>query len=254
MIINTLGFFVCGTAEMFNYLPFTDTSKSEKKAKEIRQFIRKNRISCLTHFTHIDNLKSILQSGILPASVLRGNRTFSAVRFTGKPLPAEWAGFVSLNISFPDYRLFMQLQNNEPSDWVIVLVDPRVLADFPCFFFPGRASETISRAPAPGLPLPGNQKAADLKALFADREDVKRRELEIPSYYPTDPSSEILSGLPVAPSFITQIYFYSEYKFNQWVLSNTEFAIRQDRNRWACGLQYFSPRSDYTWWKSVRNS
>ena len=98
--------------------------------------------------------------------------------------------------------------------------------------------------------LPDHQKAEDLKALFSDREDVKRKNLGIPSFYPTDPASEVLSFFPIAPSYITQVWFHSDYKFNQWVLSNTEFAVAQDRNRWACGLQYFSPRSDYTYWKS----
>lgn len=102
--------------------------------------------------------------------------------------------------------------------------------------------------------LTGYQSAADLKALFDDREDVKRKDLDIPSFYPTDPASEVLSFFPVAPTYITQVFFHSEYKFNQWVLSNTEFAVSQDRSRWACGLQYFSPRSDYTFWKTDRRA
>ena len=113
--------------------------------------------------------------------------------------------------------------------------------------------DTIMSAPIQGQILDKYMGISDPKVLFTDREDVKRRDLEIPSFYPTDPSCAILSYFPIAPSSITQIFFYSDYKFNQWVLSNTEFAIRQDRNRWACGLQYFSPRSDYTYWKSKPN-
>ena len=234
------------------YLPNIGTKTDEKKVKGIRQFIRKNRINYLTHFTRAENLKSILQFGILPASILRRNPVFSGVCYSSLPLPPEWSTHVSLNISFPDYKLFMQLQNHQPSDWVILLVDSKVLWDLPCYFFPDRALPFISCAPVPGQVLNEHQSVKALKELFADREGIKRKELDIPQFYPTSPCTEILCGFPIGPSYITQIWFYSEYKFNQWVLSNTEFALKQDKNLWACGLQFYSPRSDYTFWKTQR--
>lgn len=239
---------------MYTYLPNFNNTASDKRNNALRQFIRKNKLSFLTHFTRMDNLKSILQFGILPASILQSNRTFNFVRRNEVALPSEWDSLVSMNISFPDYKLFNQLQNHQPSDWVILLIDIRVLTDFPCYFFPGRALETITTAPAPQIVLQDYQKASDFKALFSDRKDVKRKDLDIPPFYPTDPTSEVLSFFPIAPSYITQVFFHSDYKFNMWALSNTEFAVTQDRNRWATGLQYFSPRSDYTYWKSGRNS
>ncbi|MBQ6521013.1 MAG: DUF4433 domain-containing protein [Anaerolineaceae bacterium] len=237
---------------MPNFLPYINNTQPNKKNKAIRQFIKKNKLSFLTHFTRMDHLKSILQFGILPASILKSNRTFSSVQRSSMTLPPEWDGLVSMNISFPDYKLFNQLQNHKPSDWVILLIDIRVLTDFPCYFFPERALDMITSASEANQFLTGYQSAADLKALFDDRKEVKRKDLDIPSFYPTDPASEVLSFFPVAPAYITQVFFHSEYKFNQWVLSNTEFAVSQDRSRWACGLQYFSPRSDYTFWKTDR--
>ena len=235
------------------YLPKPGAETDEKKLKGIRQFIRKNRINYLTHFTRAENLKSILQFGLLPASILRGNPVFSGVYFSSLPLPPLWSGYVSLNISFPDYKLFMQLQDHQPSDWVILLIDNRVLSDFPCYFFPDRAISFIGSAAAPGQILNDFRSVKALKDLFADRDGVKRKELDIPPFFPTNPCTEILCGFPIGPSYITQIWFYSEYKFNQWVLSNTEFALKQDKNLWATGLQFYSPRSDYTFWKTQRN-
>ena len=234
------------------YLPNISTENNEKRAKGVRDQVRKKRISCLTHFTRSENLKSILQTGILPASILRQNRAFSSVIYTPQPLLAQWGGFVSLNISFPDYKLFLQMQNHQAGDWVVLLIDSRVLADFPCYFFPDRAASFIESAPVPGLPLDEYRSAKAFKELFAEREDIKRRDLEIPDNYPTNPCSEVLCRFPIAPASIAQGWFYSEYKFNQWVLSNTQFALEQDKNRWACGMQYFSPRSDYTFWKTQR--
>ncbi len=237
---------------MHRYLPQINTTQSEKKTKNIRQFIKKIKLNCLTHFTRAENLKSILQSGILPPSILSTNKVFASVQRNSVTLPPEWSGLVSLNLSFPDYKLFNQLQNHMPSDWVILLLDPRVILDFPCYFFPGRALDFIDQSPLPGQFLGNYQSSSDLKALFDDREDVKRKDLDIPAFYPTDPTSEVLSFFPIAPSNITQIYFPNDYKFNQWVLHNTEFAMTQDRSRWAVGLEYFSPRSDYPYWKTKR--
>ena len=236
------------------YLPIINTESGEKRTKAVRNLIRKNRISFLTHFTRIENLKSILQFGIMPLSILRKNPVFSSVLFPPNPLPPAWSGFVSLNISFPDYKLFMQTQKHQLSEWVVILIDSRVMYDYPCYFFPDHADQFITSAPLPGQYLKEFRSAGDLKALFSDQNDVKRKDLDIPSFYPTNPCSEVLSGFPIAPSCISQVYFYSEYKFNQWVLSNTEFALKQDKNRWACGLQYFSPRSDYTYWKTGRTN
>ena len=236
---------------MFNYLPLYEAAPGGKKAKELKKLIKKHKLSFLTHFTHIDNLRSILQYGILPASVLKNNRIFSSVRFNSVSLPPEWERFISFNLSFPDYKLFMRLQNHQPSDWIILLIDIKAILDFPCYFFPDRANDCISRAAFPGQLLEQYRNPQDLAALFTDQDEIKRSSLEIPVSYPTNPGTEILSSFPVSPAYISQICFYSDYKFNQWVLSNTEFALSQDKNRWACGLQYFSPRSDYMYWKTV---
>lgn len=238
---------------MYTYLPALNTVQNSKKNKSIKQFIKSIKLNCLTHFTRMDNLKSILQSGILPSRILRNNKTFEAVEKNSITLPPEWAGFVSLNLSFPDYKLFSDLNNHMPSDWVILTIDPRVLSDFPCYFFPERAINIIKTASQPNLFLSEYQNITDLKKLFKDREDAKRKDLDIPPFYPTDPTSEVLSLFPIAPSYITQVFFHSDYKFNQWVLHNTEFAMTQDRSRWAVGLEYFSPRADYPFWKTNRS-
>ena len=239
---------------MYSYLPRIDAPLSDKKAKEIKKLIKKNKLSFLTHFTHIDNLRSIIQFGILPPAILKTNRNFSSVRYNSISLPPGWERFVSLNLSFPDNKLLMQLQNHQPSEWIILLIDIRVIYEFPCYFFPERANDCICRSPLPGQFLDQYADPKDLAALFEDQGEVKRKALEIPPYYPTNPGTEILSSFPISPAYISQIHFYSDYKFNQWVLSNTEFALSQDKNRWACGLQYYSPRSDYMYWKTVRPS
>ena len=237
---------------MYNFLPAVNFDQNEKKKRAIRQLIKKYKISCLTHFTRVDYLKSILQFGILPLSILKHNKTFDFVTPNIISNPPEWNGLVSLNVSFPDYKLFNEINEHKLSDWVILLIDPQILVDFPCYFFKARALKVISQAPFPNISLLDYQAPSDFKNLFTDHKEVKRRELEIPSFYTTDPTSEILCSFPIGAAYITQVYFHSDYKFNQWVLHNTEFAMTQDRSRWAVGLEYFSPRMDYPFWKTLR--
>ncbi len=235
------------------YLPVINPKKTDKHSKAVREIIRKNKVPFLIHFTRIENLRSILKFGLLPSSILKGNSAFRSAFFPKYPLPTKWNSFVSMNISFPDYKLFMDLQEHQPSEWVILLIDPKVIIDFPCYFLPDRALNIINTASNPGELLDDYMSAKNLKALFSDQPEIKRRNLDIPLFYTTNPCAEVLSFFPIAPSNIMQIYFASEYKFNQWVLTNTEFALSQDKNRWACGLQFFSPRSDYTYWKTNRS-
>lgn len=237
---------------MYSFLPALPDAFNEKRKKQILRTIKKKKISGLTHFTHIENLKSILTSGILPRAVIKGNKAFSRVKLVPTQMPESWQRLVPLNVSFPDYKLFAQMQNHDLSEWVVLIIDPKVIAETPAYFFPARAIDFINLSKIPGQKLTDFQSSSAWNYLFTDQVGAKRVELGIPEDFPTNPYTEVLTFFPIAPQSILQIHFYSDYKFNQWVLSNTEFAIRQDKNRWAAGLQFFSPRSDSLFWKTPR--
>ena len=249
--MNTLGF--CCIEAMYPFLPDTPRSPSQSAKKKILQSIRKRKISGLTHFTRIDNLRSILSTGILPRTIIQKNRAFEKAVLSPTPMPEQWQSMVPLNVSFPDHRLFSQMRVHDPSDWVVLVIDPKIIADIPAYFFPARAVDFINYAKSEDEVLTDFESASAWDYLFTDQVGAKRADLMIPDGYPTNPYTEVLTFFPIAPSSIIEIHFCNDYKFNQWILSNTEFALTQDRNRWACSLQYFSPRSDASYWKTQRN-
>ncbi len=111
----------------------------------------------------------------------------------------------------------------------------------------------MSLIPAPHFQKeisPFLQHPLSLEKLFADTENVRRADLEIPDSYPTNPQSEVLTFAPIPMQYLREVHFYNDYKFNQWFLQNMELALSVDKKIWRTGLTYFSPRSDYIHWKS----
>lgn len=237
---------------MYNiYLPATAVSPTDEQRRDLRTFLKKRRITYLTHFTRIENVRSILRYGILPRSVVRGNKALSSAKLSDHGLPDAWARLVPFNLSLPDYKLFTEIEGTDLSKCVVLLIDAKVLCDYPFYFFPDHSENFIHNAPFPNMVLTEGLSIKEFKALFNDLDDVKRNALDLESFYPTSPRTELLSFFPIPPSYIAQICFTSEYKFNQWFLHNTELALNLDKkNFWACGLQYFSPRSDSNAWKT----
>ncbi len=236
---------------MYTYLPAAAVSPTDEQSRIIRNFLKKRKISYLTHFTRIENVRSILRYGILPRAVVCGNKSLSAAKVSDRGLPDAWARMVPFNLSFPDYKLFTEIEGTDLSKCVVILIDAKVLCDYPFCFFPDHSENFINHAPAPNLVLTEGLSIKEFKALFNDLDDVKRDALDLESYYPTSPRTELLSFFPIPPAYIAQICFTSEYKFNQWFLHNTELALNLGKkNFWACGLQYFSPRCDSSAWKT----
>ncbi len=175
---------------------------------------------------------------------------FSEVRFNEPALPPAWQWAVSLNISYPNYRLFYNLQERLGYEWVVLLFDVDILMDIPFYFFPYPAARMIRMSHFQKEIAPFLQYTQSFEKLFIDTENVQRSVLEIPDSYPTNPQSEALTFSPVPIRYLREVHFYNEYKFNQWFLQNMEFALTIEKKLWQTGLTYFSPRLDYIHWKS----
>ena len=236
---------------MYTYLPAAAVPPTDEQSRELRSFLKKRKISYLTHFTRIENVRSVLRYGILPRAVVRGNKAMTSAKVYDRGLPIPWTRLVPFNLSLPDYKLFSELEGTDLSHCAVLLIDAKVLCDFPFYFFTDRAAEFINAAPMPNMFLTEGTRVKDFKALFEDAGEVKRDTLDLESFYPTNPRSELLSFFPVPPSYIRQVCFMNEYKFNQWFLHNTEFTLSvKAKDFWACGIQYFSPRYDSAAWKT----
>ena len=224
---------------------------SEEAAKALSEELRERKIQFLTHFTRVENLASIMTHGLLPRSRLVAEGRARSIRFNEPYLPGAWQDAISFNISFPNYRLFYNLQEQRGVEWVVLLLDASLLLSQPFYYFLFPAANLVQ---VPSFPIefaPYLQSVEMFRSLFSDTDNVRRAYLQIPDNYPTHPQSEVLTFSPIPPSSILEVHFYNTYKFSQWFLQNTPVALTIDKNIWVESLEYFSPRIDYPHWKST---
>lgn len=231
-------------------LPCPPEEISQDMAKSLSRHFKNRRIFYLTHFTRLENLTSILKNGLLSRAAMKSDSEFAAVKFNEPQLPSAWQWTVSLNISFPNYRLFYKLQERSGYDWIVLLFDINLLLDQPFYYFPYPAASLIHTPHFQKAISPYLQRLQSFEKLFTDTENVQRSMLEIPDSYPTNPQSEVLTFSPVSMQALREVHFFNDYKFNQWFLQNTDLVLSIDKKLWHTGLTYFSPRCDYIHWKS----
>lgn len=159
--------------------------------------VEKRGIQRLTHFTRIENLRSILINGIQSRAVL-GNAEYQANdQFR---MDRRWNASC-ISISFPNYSLFYKMRENAPgSQWVVLSLDPRLLWELECGFTKYNAAKSeMAEIPEWELKTP---EAFD--SLFFDAE--YRIEEDIPDHLPTNPQAEVLAFQTVPPEYITEIH------------------------------------------------
>jgi hypothetical protein len=121
-------------------LPATNTIKvteidatKRPLARQIQLFCESCQIKQLVHFTHIQNLSTILQHGLLSIDGLAKTPTIQYRRNDAKRLDGQ-LNAISLSISFPNYRMFYIYQCNIPQDWVVISLKPDILWELDCAF------------------------------------------------------------------------------------------------------------------------
>lgn len=179
----------------------------------LQQAVTARNIHHLYHFTHSDNLSSILKKGLMGRKTLQDeNHKFEAndeVRLDGYP------DAICLSISFPNARMFYKCRNEKVGDWVILDLAPRVLWEKDCSFYPNNAASSSFR--------------------FTDRKDMEgksafdnlflepavgssRKTLNLTSEYPTDVQAEVLVFEPIEIRYISRVFHpnkkSSEHFFN----------------------------------------
>ncbi len=92
----------------------------------IKDYVEKNGISCLCHFTKISNLEGILENGLRPrVELVLGDEDFEhndEFRLDG------YMNATCLTISFPAYKMFYKYQcENSDIDWAVIRLKPQIL-------------------------------------------------------------------------------------------------------------------------------
>ena len=229
----------------------------QNHAFQIQQFCEGRGITTLVHFTRIENLQSILQGGLIGRSLLeaRGKQFLrnDPDRADGRKEA------VCLSISFPNYKMFWDIRKTKEktegikdAQWVILLLDAKVLWELDCTFCQTNASSGVV------IPLLSDERIGELKRheslkdMFVDvfydskRETrIHRQNLQIPEHYTTDPQAEVLVSNRISAKYIKEVHFYQEIAQEEW-FSNTQEIYSQT---FRSSEEYFWPRRDWRFWQ-----
>lgn len=221
--------------------------REQRRVKDIKWHVRDRQIDLLCHFTRLENLPGILQNGLLSRYMLeKSNMNFCAIdsdRLDG------CRDAICLSVSFPNYKMFnlkredfLKRQQVKHSQWVVLLLDARILWELECIFCQQNASSGSERA----IPRQDRREPEALERMFFDFADKSRFDLNLPRNFPTNPQAEVLVFEQIPVTHIRQVHVWDPRTRDEWqndVRSFTEADIYY-------GPHYFSPRSDYEVWRS----
>ncbi len=204
-------------------------------ATTIKEFITARGITSLFHFTRIANLASILEEGLLTRS--------ECSRKGIKPLINDHSRFDGTNaicatIGFPNYRMFYRLRIDNPNvEWAVLALNSSLLWRTRCVFSNTNAGDSSVYS----VPIGQRQGLRPLEAMFDDYGSIKRKDLGIPDYFPTNPQAEVLLLDGASADDIEGIYFRSQ----------VQKRLYDSLYEHPCYLNngYFNARSDWNFWK-----
>ena len=230
-------------------IPEKEKPEFQDRESQIHQICTERGITTLVHFTRIENLQNILQEGLIGRSLLEARRQLFLFNDDSRADGHKEA--VCLSISFPNYQMFYgtrrrkeKTEGVDDSQWVILLINVKVLWELDCAFCQNNAArKAISRTS-----LEDRKNPEALKGMFEDFYDIRHQDLLIPQDYPTHPQAEVLVFDPIPVRYIKAIHFWNANAQNQWLPSRTG----TDYETSCTDQQYFEPRSDYEVWRPVK--
>lgn len=209
----------------------------------IRDFCEERGVWEVVHFTHSDNLPTILSMGLLSIRELKARKI--DYRFNDQQRIEGRDDAICLSISFPNYRMFYKYRQNS-NLFVVISIAPRILWELDCYFCPTNAANTevlklmrFSPSSLRGL--------AAIQRMFAESrpyrdKTIQRSDLGIPSHYTTDPQAEVLCFQPIASDYIQAIYHLGYPEVIAKVPNEFQPLVQNAGS-------YFSPRQDYEHWR-----
>ncbi|WP_071059072.1 DarT ssDNA thymidine ADP-ribosyltransferase family protein [Pelistega sp. MC2] len=117
------------------------TNVLSAKARAIKNIVHKRGIRQLVHFTPVTNLSSILVNGLLTREVLEDSPILTFDFNIPKRL-ASYPNSISLSVMHPNQNMFSNYRYKKGGDWVVIELDPSILWEEKCSFYPCNASGT----------------------------------------------------------------------------------------------------------------
>ena len=199
----------------------------QNRESQIQKICEDRSITTLVHFTQIKHLQSILYEGLLDHQSLLEKHGQQFVPNDPKRLDRHKEA-ICLSISFPNYLLFNKFSRpntGSPPDysqWIVLLLDAKVLWELDCAFCQENAASNAVRH----ISWKEKKKTDALESIFIEEHrDIngtvyQRHSPRIPQHYPTHPQAEVLVRSRIGPEYIKEVHFYDETALEQWRYSN----------------------------------
>lgn len=221
--------------------------REERRVQVIKSIARDRKIDVLCHFTRLENLPGILQRGLLSRAALEERNLDFCATDSDRRDGCEDA--ICLSVSFPNYRMFYGKRKEFLSrhlirdfQWVVLLLDARLLWELECIFCQQNASSDSER----NLLRQEKRQPEALERMFYDFADIHRLDLNLPRNFPTNPQAEVLVFDPISATYIRQVHVWDP-RTRDKLLNNIGSLTATD----ICfGGYYFGSRSDYEVWQS----
>ncbi|MEI7841303.1 MAG: DarT ssDNA thymidine ADP-ribosyltransferase family protein [Methylococcaceae bacterium] len=199
----------------------------------------KNRgIRVAFHFTRLENLDSILESGIVPRQTLKTNsKNFS---YNDESRFDNHTDASCFSLGHPNYKMFYKLRRMHPEqEWIVIGCRPEILWIKNCAFCVENAASDSVRF----IPIEQRKGTAAFEKMFFSDEIHSREELKLSNDYPTNPQAEVLVFDVVERSHIFFVCCQSKYMAGvlKEKYPDIDFFVHHE--------PFFSARTDHLHWK-----
>lgn len=204
----------------------------------MQEAVLRRNIQALYHFTRLENVDSIMRSGIVPRNQLDQQNIEYQFNDTVRLDCQEGAS--SFSIEHPNYKMFWRLRmENSEQSWVVIGVKRNILWEKDCAF----CHENAASANVTRIPITERRGAVAFERMFAPvNGKPDRAALRLADKYPTNPQAEVLVFDIVEPSYILCIACANTELKDELKQRYPEFHVVKHS-------PYFSYRHDYEAWK-----
>lgn len=182
-------------AEKLEKSRFLAEERRKKRVEGISARADARKIPYLLHFTPIANVESILEHGLKSRNAL-ANRKYI---FTDGYRSDGWLDWISLSVSFPNYKMFYAKKNslNDVDGWAILIIKRDALWELDCKFI-------LTNAASFEIRMFRDDKWSSVEA-FEDMFNYAEHRNGIPDYFTTDPQAEVMIRNEVPKNYIGMI-------------------------------------------------
>lgn len=207
----------------------------ETQAEAIRRVVESRQIARLVHFTHVSNVASILQHGLLSRSEL-------SAKGLGAKCVDRWrrdgtTNASSLSIQSHNYKMLYSICKGEYRGWALLALRPSVLWNLSCRFYAWNAAARSYD----GKRTSERSSVRALEELFDARNCEPKRSALISTAMPTNPQAEVMCLEPVSANNIIEVIVSDQGDVQPSWRGREDISIRSD-------VKEFGRRVDYPQW------